>query len=272
MKQLDIIPIPGFSEPVACWSHLFAAAGFCVFLAFLLHKAWGNSLRLSALLIYGVCAIYLFSMSGVYHLLEPGGGPRSVLQRLDHSGIWAMIAGTFTPIHIILFRAWWRWGALAFIWLVSITGLTLEVVFFTDFPEWLSLLLYLALGWFGLATFYRYIQDHEEKIARYLVFGGISYSLGGIFEFCRWPILIAGVIGPHEVFHFFVMGGAAFHGFFIFKIAALGLKKNLTFAVKNRGEMGYYVVAQGEKIKFAAPNLQEAKLGISQRKIGRAHV
>ena len=250
MNQMPIIPIPGFSEPLSCLSHLIASFCFLCFSVILIYKGRGNSLRVTALSLCCICTLYLFSMSGVYHLLEPGGIPRGVFQRLDHSGIWAMIAGTFTPIHVILFRGIWRWGVLALVWSIAITGLTLEVIFFAKFPEWLSLLLYLSLGWIGLLTYILYIKTHNEAIIRNLVFGGIAYSLGGVFEFLRWPYIIPGVVGPHEIFHFYVILGAFYHAKFIYLISDISIRKKLTLLIKDRGNEDYFVVAKGENIRF----------------------
>ncbi|MFK7822658.1 MAG: hemolysin III family protein [Oligoflexales bacterium] len=274
MNQTHIIPIPGFSEPVSCFSHLLASFCFLCFTILLIYRGRGNGLRVTSLFLYGVCALYLFSMSGVYHLLEPGGMAREVFQRLDHSGIWAMIAGTFTPIHMILFRGVWRWGVLVLVWSIAITGLTLEVIYFTKFPEWLSLLLYLSLGWLGLLTYILYIKTHNEAIIRNLVFGGIAYSLGGVFEFLRWPTIVPGIIGPHEIFHFFVILGAFFHGKFIYLISDISIRKKLTFLIKDRGNNEYYVVAKGENIRFKVSGMENLHGAIEEqisRKYSQVH-
>lgn len=245
---MQIIGIPGFSEPFSCWSHFLTAAMAFVFLVQLIYRGRGSVLRVGSLAVYGVCAIYLFSMSGVYHLLEPGGIPRGVFQRLDHSGIWAMIAGTFTPMHIILFRGFWRWGVLLVVWSIAITGLVLEVVFFADFPEWLSLMLYLGLGWVGLLTYYRSNKFYDKRLVKFIFLGGIFYSVGGVAEFLRWPVIVSGVIGPHEVFHIFVMLGAYSHFLFIYKICDWPIKKSLSFLVRQRPENQFIAKAVGENI------------------------
>ncbi|MDH5731356.1 MAG: hemolysin III family protein [Gammaproteobacteria bacterium] len=149
---MNILSIPGFSEPMSSLTHLLAAVLALVGGYFLLRRGHGNSLRVFSLLLYTFALIFLFSMSGVYHLLDPEGGPRQVLQRLDHAAIWLLIAGTFTPIHMILFRGAWRWGVLLLVWFIAITGLILEIIFFKQIAEWLSLSFYLGLGWIGIAT------------------------------------------------------------------------------------------------------------------------
>ena len=229
---MNISPIIGFSEPVSSWIHLIASFVFLGLGVLLWRRSYPNPLRLFSVAIYTVTLVFLFSMSGVYHLLEPGGVARSVLQRLDHAGIWALIAGTFTPIHLILFRRFWRWGVIAVIWTVSITGLVLEVVFFKDFPEWLALTLYLSLGWVGVATTRRFHLDFNHPSYRYLIYGGFFYSIGAVMEFMRWPVWIDGVIGPHEIFHVFVVMAAYAHWKFIFNWCHYPIVDHLTFDVQ----------------------------------------
>lgn len=259
----QITPIPGFSEPVSCWTHLLATVGFLIFGIFLIYKGRGNSLRVFSLVLYIVCLLYLFSMSGVYHLLEPGGTPRMVFQRLDHSGIWAMIAGTFTPIHLILFRGFWRWGILTIIWTIAITGLVFEVIFFTNFPELLSLSFYLALGWAGLISYFKYLKHYHDKELKWLVYGGLSYSIGAIFEFYRWPILIPKIVGPHEIFHIFVTIGAYFHFKFIYSFADIGITNKLTIIVKERPNE-YFANAVSERISIKSNNLENLYTELQQ--------
>ena len=105
---MQSIPFIGFSDPISSWSHLLAAPVAFLGGYFLFKRGRGNKVRLFALGLYTFSLIFLFSMSGVYHLLDRGGAARSVLQRLDYAGIWILIAGTFTPIHTILFRKAWR--------------------------------------------------------------------------------------------------------------------------------------------------------------------
>jgi len=160
---MEIIPLPGFSEPFSSWTHLLAA-GLAVFGSYVLcYRGRGNFLRLFSLVVFSISLIFLFSMSGVYHLLEPGGAPREVFKHLDHSAIWVLIAGTFTPIHTILFRGTWRWGILSLVWTIAITGLVLKIVFFTDIPEWLGLIFYLSMGWLGMVSGFKLKSQFDSE-------------------------------------------------------------------------------------------------------------
>ena len=158
-----IYSIPGFSEPVSSLSHLFSAGLFLVLGMVLLHHGRGNRARLLSLGVFVFATVFMLAMSGVFHLLQPGGNGRAVLQRLDHASIFVLIAGTFTPIHIILFRGWRRWAVLTLIWLLTITGLTLTTIFFHDMDERLGLLFYLGLGWLGIITAVLMFQRYPDN-------------------------------------------------------------------------------------------------------------
>ena len=145
-----VTPVPGFADPVSSWTHLLGAAVVLVAGTLLVARFRGPVRDRVGLVIFVCGAAFMFSMSGVYHLLSPGSTSRYVLRHLDHAAIWVMIAGTFTPIHLMLFRGWGRWGVLALIWSAAITGIVLKTIFFDDFPEWLGLAFYLGLGWVGL--------------------------------------------------------------------------------------------------------------------------
>lgn len=253
---MDVIAIPGFSEPISCWTHLLAAALSVVGFIYLFRRGRGNLGRLFALGLFSFSLLFLFSMSGVYHLLEVGGEPRAVLQRLDHAAIWVLIAGTFTPIHTILFRGAWRWGILLLVWAIAITGLVLEVVFFSSIPEWLTLIFYLGLGWIGFLTAWRFSRQFGERSVHLLWLGGVFYSIGAVLEFQRWPILISGVIGPHEIFHLFVIAGAWTHWLFVYKWASHPIREQITFHVLIYPENRFLAKAIGEHLLIEAASLE----------------
>lgn len=253
-----IIPIPGFSEPFSSLSHLLGALFFLIGGFSIVRKGRGNTKRQVGLGIYSFSLVFLFSMSGVYHLLEPGLVPRYVLRHLDHAAIWILIAGTFTPMHLILFRGFKRWGVLIPVWLIAITGLTLEMIFFSNIPEWLTLSFFLFLGWIGVVSIFFFKKYYPESSYKRIGVGGIAYSLGAVMEFTRWPVLWSGVIGPHEIFHVFVLMGAASHWLFIYKNANRPKAETLIVHIKefvNAG--GYQAIGENELIDLSADTLEE---------------
>src|SRR5687767_2832187 len=115
MGKPDLHHLPGFHEPFSAISHLLAAALFAWLGFLLLLRGRGDPLRQFFLGVYAGSCVVLFSLSGVYHQMERGGTAHRVLERLDHGAIFVLIAGTFTPVHGILFRGPLRWGPLVLI-------------------------------------------------------------------------------------------------------------------------------------------------------------
>ena len=213
--------IPGFAEPVSSLGHLLSAGIFAVLGFFLLRRGRGSVPRQFALGVFVFSAVFLLTMSGVYHLLTQGTAGHQVLQRLDHAAIFALIAGSFTPVHWILFTGWGRWGVLLLIWALASAGITLKVIFFDSIPEWLGLMSYLGLGWIGLASGITLWRRDGIGLITPLVYSGLSYTLGGLLEFLRMPVVIPGVIGPHELLHIGVLAGIGFHFRFLFGVLDL---------------------------------------------------
>jgi channel protein (hemolysin III family) len=214
-----IFPIPGFSDPVSSLSHLLGAGIFFVLSLFLLRRGWGDWGRVFFLSVFAFAGVLLLSLSGVYHLLEPESSGRAVLQRLDHGAIFVLIAGTFTPVHGILFRGWLHWLPLILIWAAAIIGITLKTIFFDGVSEWLGLALYLGLGWLGVASGVLMYRRFGFAFLRPLLWGALAYTAGAVLEFLRRPILVPGVIHTHELFHLAVLIGLFCHWRFVMRFA-----------------------------------------------------
>jgi hemolysin III len=246
----NMIAIPGFSEPFSSISHLIACALAILGALLLLRKGRGNMGRQMSLLIFSFGLIFQFSMSGIYHLLEPELTPRYVLQVLDHAAIWVLIAGTFTPIHTILFRGILRWGILGSVWLLTINGVVLTSIFFESIPEWLTLTFFIGLGWIGVITFWNVKSKYSDGKVLYVILGGVAYTTGAVLEFTRWPILWPGVIGPHEIFHIFVILGAFAHWSFIYSFADFPISSEFIIHVIENPNGKLYAYSRTEKIEF----------------------
>ncbi len=180
------------------------------------HRGW-----VAAVSVFVFSVVFLLSMSGVYHLLDNGGSARTVLQRLDHAAIFGLIAGTFTPVHVILFKGFWRWGILVLIWVLAITGMTLKTIYFQELPQGLGLMFYLGLGWVGIFSAYLTHKLHNFTVIKPLVYGALAYTVGASLEFFKMPVIIPGVIGPHELFHIAVLAGITWHWNFVSSLITL---------------------------------------------------
>ncbi|RIK77127.1 MAG: hypothetical protein DCC67_13050, partial [Planctomycetota bacterium] len=200
-------------------SHLLGAGVFLVLAFFLLRRGAGNVARLVSLALFSIGAVSLLSISGVYHLLHPMGAPREVLRVLDHAAIFVLIACSFTPPHVILFRGPWRWGMLAVVWSFAAVAITLKSVFFGAIPEIVGTGLYLGMGWIGLVSGIVLWRRFGYAFIAPILWGGVAYSLGAVLDVLRWPVVFPGVVQWHEIFHVAVLIGLTFHWVFIFGIA-----------------------------------------------------
>lgn len=218
-SNFTIAAIPGFSEPFSSMSHLIGAGVFLILGVILLVRNGQTAAQTTSLIVFVFGVTFALSMSGVFHLLAPGTTAREVFQRIDHAAIFFLIAATYTPVHVIVFRGVLRWGVLILVWSAAISGIALKSIFFDDISEWIGLSLYLVLGWFGtLSTYYLYRRFGFEYI-KPIIYGAIAYTIGAMLEFLRFPILIPNVIGPHELFHLFVLMGISMHWMFIYKVS-----------------------------------------------------
>ncbi len=264
LEGVQPMALLGFTDPVSSWTHLAAAVTFLLGAGPLIYKGRGNRARIVSLIVFSFTLVFLFSMSGVFHLLDREGAAREVMQRLDHAGIWALIAGTFTPIHVILFRGPWRWAYLLIIWALAITGLVLEVVFFKDFPEWLLLSFFLGLGWMGALSGLKFRILFRDSSLKFLIAGGVAYSIGAVFDFVKWPIFVSGLIGPHEIFHLFVIAGASFHWLFIYKWSDHPIANEVLLHVRVIDRTHYIATASAERIHIEAESIEALRIQIQK--------
>lgn len=221
MGDLDIYSIPGFSDPFSSLSHLGGAVVFAFLSIGLLRRGWQSRFRLAAVAVFAFSSVFLLAVSGVFHLLAPGYAGRMVMHRLDHAAIFGLIAASFTPIYAILFRGLERWATLAFVWGIAAAGITLKTIFFDIVPAGLGVTLYLGFGWVGLYSGTLIARRYGLRFIRFLVWGGVAYTAGAILDVLRWPKLLAGVVGPHEIFHLFVLVGIGCHWRFVWNCAVV---------------------------------------------------
>ncbi len=229
------LPFLGLNDPVSSISH-FAAAGITLYAGYrLILKTRLNGFRVGASLLYVCCLLFLFAMSGTYHSLAPGPW-RDFFRRLDYMAIWLVIAGSATPIHILLMKGLWRWGMLALFWAGALTCLVLVDAYFKDLSYWAIVGLYMSVGGIGTISAYRLHQKYGFKKLVVLGLGGLAYAAGAVIDAVESPNLIPGVFGPHELFHLLVVTGAACHYVFIYGWADARMRKVNAFlqAWKNR--------------------------------------
>lgn len=201
------LPWLGLSDPFAALTHLLAAVAAGWAIVHLWVRTAGVPWKRMSVLVFGLSSFTLFLASGSYHAaFEPW---KAVLRRVDHAAIYVLIAGTFTPVAAHLgvgrSRAW----ILAAVWAMAAVGVSLKLVAFGALPEWIDIGLYLLMGWFGVVPAVAFVRAGRYDVLRWMGLGGAFYTVGAVCELFRWPILLPGVLGHHEVFHVAVILGSA---------------------------------------------------------------
>ncbi len=217
----EIYHLPGFHEPFSALSHLLGAFVFLALGGLLLLRGRRNPGGLPYLGIYAFAVVFQLSMSSGYHMVVRGSSEHRVMERIDHSAIFILIAGSFTPALGILFHGWLRWGPLILIWTAAIVGITLKAIFFEHFADWVGMTIYLTMGWLGIFGVFLLGRRYGFNFVKPLLIGGIAYSVGALIDqFMQFAIVIPRVIHPHDLFHVAVLMGVFWHWLFIWQFAA----------------------------------------------------
>lgn len=206
MKKL----LQKFREPVNGLTHLGAAVAAGAGLGALLYLGRGEIFRQVSLLVYGLSLVLMFAASGIYHTLRARPEILVWLRKLDHSAIYLLIAGTYTPICLHFFEGFWRWGMLAIIWGMALGGITAKL-FWINAPRWLTAGIYLLMGWLSVLALREMLLNMPPGALIWLALGGVWFTIGAVIYVLRKPNFIPGVFGFHEVWHIFVILGALSH-------------------------------------------------------------
>jgi hemolysin III len=182
---------------------VLAIAGLTVLTAFATRN--GDAWHVTACVIFGVAMIMCYTASTLYHSIQIER-VKHVLCALDHSAIFLLIAGTYTPFMLVNLRGPWGWSLLAVIWTVAIAGIVLRLVL-RGRLHGLIVFLYIAMGWSALVAIGPLLEHVAPGGIVLLAAGGAAYTAGLVFY--RWRLLP----GNHAIWHGFVLLGSALHYF-----------------------------------------------------------
>ena len=183
----------GVSHQYAFYVALAAAAALVVL-------ARGGEARAAAL-VYGLSLSAMFGASALYHRVDWSPRPRAWLRRLDHSMIFVLVAGTYTPFALLVLAPALGWAVL---------GVVISLLWI-DAPRWLTAVLYVALGWVSIVMMPQLWDRAGVLAVALLATGGVLYTVGAVVYARRRPDPAPRVFGYHEVFHALVIAAAAVH-------------------------------------------------------------
>jgi hemolysin III len=196
-------------ERVNSISHLIGACFALAGLVVLVVQAsmQGDPWKIVSFSIYGVTLFGLFLFSTLYHSVR--GASKLVFQKIDHSAIYLLIAGSYTPFALVTLRGVWGWSIFGIIWGLALIGIIQDLLI-TQGRRILSLVIYLLMGWLALVAIRPLTQALPGAGLVLLVLGGICYTAGVVFY-----ALDKRISAGHEIFHFFVLAGSICHYFTI---------------------------------------------------------
>lgn len=211
-----------FREPISGALHLVSAILAVLGLAVLLIQGRGNSLKEVSLLIYGLSLILMFSSSTIYHSIKTDPSTLLRLRKLDHSSIYLLIAGSYTPICLHFFTGFWRWGFLSIIWAFGLAGIIIKL-FVINAPRWVTAGIYLVMGWLSIFAIKEMIATMPIGALIWMLAGGLFFTLGAVIYITKKMDFYPNVFGFHEIWHIFVTLGALCHFILISVYIAAGV-------------------------------------------------
>jgi hemolysin III len=202
-------------QPVSAVSHLAWAVVSVFVAALLVRRCRGDRVKQLAIGVFGISMVLLYGMSGLFHAV-PASEPRLVqtFRLLDHSAICVLIAGTYTPVFAVLLTGRLRIVMLALVW--GLAGLGIACKWLLPLPpHGLTVVLYATTGAVGFLPARSLLDAVGPRGLLWMIAGAACYAVGGVFDALRWPVLVEGWVGSHEVLHLLDICGTSIHVGFV---------------------------------------------------------
>lgn len=199
-------------EPVNSLTHLIGAAVFLIATVLMYTKAFlvGATVKnIISVTAFGIGLISLYSTSGWYHLILGSDSRIRFWKKMDHTMIFFLIAGTYTPFCLLSLPDNIGYPLLAVVWTIAIVG-SLMMIFWIGMPRWLNTMLYILLGWAGIFCIIPLYFSLSRPAFILLILGGVFYTIGGVIYGIKKPNF-SSKFGFHELFHIFCLLGSACH-------------------------------------------------------------
>ncbi|MCM3402542.1 hemolysin III family protein [Cytobacillus oceanisediminis] len=205
-------------EPINGLTHLAGAIlSFAGLLAMVIKASLTTSspLAITAVAIFGISLMLLYSASATYHMVIAKDKVIAFLRKLDHSMIYVLIAGSYTPFCLITLNGVTGWVLFSIVSAVALSGILFKMIWFRS-PRWLSTALYIAMGWIIVFAFSPLSESLSSTGVMLLLLGGILYTVGGVIYAIKPKFLEFKHLGFHEIFHIFIMMGSMAHFLCVF--------------------------------------------------------
>lgn len=177
----------------------------------------GSTVAVAAMMIFAMSMVCLYGASALYHSVNVTGKLLKVFKKIDHMMIFVLIAGSYTPVCMLILDHELGYPLLAAVWGIALAGILIKF-FWVTCPKWFSSLLYIAMGWVCVFVFGELLASLPTPAFLWLLAGGLIYTAGGIIYALKCPIFNSKHkwFGSHEIFHVFVMAGSVCHFIFMY--------------------------------------------------------
>ena len=180
-----------------------------------------SAASLASLAVFMLSMVLLYGASTAYHSVNVSEKVIKIFRKVDHMMIFVLIAGSYTPVCMIVLGGKVGYTLLAVVWSIALLGMAVKAFWITC-PKWFSSVIYIAMGWVCVAVFGPLWHTLPSSAFLWLLAGGIIYTAGGIIYALKLPIFNSqhAHFGSHEIFHLFVMGGSICHFIFMYLYVA----------------------------------------------------
>ena len=206
-------------DPGSALTHFIGMVAAAACTMPLLYKAFTEKGILSgtSCAIFMVSMILLYTASTVYHTFDISVKVNRILKKLDHSMISVLIAGSYTPVCLLVLQRSIGIPLLIAVWSIAIAGILIKLLWI-NCPKYFSSILYIGMGWACVFAFSQLWSSLSLAAFLWLLIGGIFYTIGGVIYALKLPLFNARhrYFGSHEIFHVFVLLGSACHFIFLF--------------------------------------------------------
>jgi hemolysin III len=198
------------NEKVSFYTHFAGALAAAAGTAYLVYRSSGDAQVFVTMLIYGISVTLLFTASSMYHAFKRGENDTSIFRKLDHLAIFIMIAGSYTPPSWTYLTGGWLVFILTAQWALVLFGIFFKF-FYLSAPRQISAGIYVLMGWLAVVPIHKFFMAMPIEIFLLFIAGGVSFTAGAIIYAFKRPDPCPGTFGFHEIFHLFILAGAALH-------------------------------------------------------------
>jgi hemolysin III len=207
---MERVTLGRMQNPIRGFLHGGAAVAALIGTIYLVSRAWGDAAAIVGSLVFGFALLIMYTVSSLYHSIPWEADWKRRLQRVDHSMIYLVVAGTFTPIAIAGLEGAAVWWCLGLVWSIAIVGISIKFLR-PHVGTGLSVTLQLVMGWTVILWLPQIWDSLGPGAIAFIAVGGLFYTVGTVVFMTKRPRLFPRTFSYHELFHVFVVLASTFH-------------------------------------------------------------